>query len=113
MMRAAFWPLMIGAAGTWLAAIVMVLVLARMTVPPYLRYLFRLMAVAHSALVLAMFIWQAYQMSVGIIQPGWFYAWLYCGIFAPLGIALFFGAFDRGRLHGEFEERADAKRDRV
>jgi hypothetical protein len=23
-------------------------------------------------------------MSVGVILPGWFYVWLYCGIFAPL-----------------------------
>ena len=50
------------------------------------------------------FLWQAYRISQGMILPGWFYAWFYCGIFAPLKIALFFGAIDREGLRREYEQ---------
>jgi hypothetical protein len=112
MMRAPFWPLMITAAGTWLCAIVLTVVLARMTVPPYIRRQFRRMAIAITTLVVVMVAWQMYRISRGIILPGWFYAWLYCGIFAPLQIALFFGASDRETLRRELEQRADTEQSR-
>lgn len=100
-MQSAMRPMMFAAVAVWVLSAVLIAVLWRMRVPASIRRQFKRTAIALTAFVLAMFAWQAYRISVGITLPGWFYVWLYVGIFAPLQIALYFGAIDRESIRTE------------
>ena len=45
-----------------------------------------------SAWVAVSLIWTGYKATKGVVLPGWFYAWLYGGVCAPLLIMVFAGS---------------------
>jgi hypothetical protein len=85
-------PFLFVAGGVWLCCIALVVMFACIRFPIGARHYFRRMTMGVSAWVAVSLIWTGYKATTGVVMPGWFYAWLYGGVYAPSLIMVFAGA---------------------
>src|SRR5207302_6006780 len=87
----------------WVLAAIFTVVMLRTKVQPSIRQALRRVAWVHSAGAAVITVITLARAHAGVILPGWFYACIFAGIFAPWIVALHLAGIDKEALSAEMK----------